>query len=278
MEKVGKAGKYENILIVSDLDDTFLSFERAVVERNLRAIEAFEKEGGRFTFSSGRNHQTILNAVPMAAQIANAPGGMVNGAYLYDFRKQESMLPVYMEKETALQVARFVHTWDPALGIRISTKDGIGVAVSNAYIQQEFVPDILGSSYYWLPPETWMGEEWYKIVVRGEPDLLDRLRVACEKEFGPCYEYVKSSGTYFEIQTKCCTKARVIACLREYYALRGSVPKIYACGDYENDLPMLMAADVAVCPSNAHEDVKKVADLCLCSCSDGVIADLIEKL
>ena len=41
---------------------------------------------------------------------------------------------------------------------------------------------------------------------------------------------------------------------------------------------MIKAADVGVCPSNALDEVKKVADLCLCSNEEGVIADLIEHI
>ena len=41
---------------------------------------------------------------------------------------------------------------------------------------------------------------------------------------------------------------------------------------------MLKAADVGVCPANALSVVKEVADLCLCSNEDGVIADLIEHI
>jgi hydroxymethylpyrimidine pyrophosphatase-like HAD family hydrolase len=49
-------------------------------------------------------------------------------------------------------------------------------------------------------------------------------------------------------------------------------------GDYENDLALLSAADVAVCPKGSHEAVRKICDMELCSNDDGVIADLIEKL
>ena len=52
--------------------------------------------------------------------------------------------------------------------------------------------------------------------------------------------------------------------------------KIYAVGDYENDIEMLKASDVSVCPANAMEYVKKSADMTLCDCNGGVIADLVE--
>ena len=51
-----------------------------------------------------------------------------------------------------------------------------------------------------------------------------------------------------------------------------------AVGDQENDLPMLMAADIAACPDNAAEAVKAVCGIHLCHHDEGCIADLIGRL
>ena len=51
-----------------------------------------------------------------------------------------------------------------------------------------------------------------------------------------------------------------------------------ACGDFENDIEMLAAADISVCPANACDKVKAIADYQLCSCGEGLIADIIEGL
>ena len=46
--------KFENYIIVSDIDGTFLGKEGRMVPRNLEAIEYFKSEGGIFTFITGR--------------------------------------------------------------------------------------------------------------------------------------------------------------------------------------------------------------------------------
>ena len=43
-------GKFDGILICTDLDGTLLKNDKSVSEENLRAIEYFKREGGRFTF------------------------------------------------------------------------------------------------------------------------------------------------------------------------------------------------------------------------------------
>jgi HAD superfamily hydrolase (TIGR01484 family) len=149
----------------------------------------------------------------------------------------------------------------------------------NKYIEKEISLAWYLNDPIFQDPKDWTGENWFKMVVRDDPDKLDLLRSKIESTFADGrLELCKSEADFFEIQPSGCNKGRGIKYLREAYTQNGMTPKIYACGDYENDLTMLAAADVAICPSNAHESVKKIADMCLCSCDDGVIADLIDKL
>jgi hydroxymethylpyrimidine pyrophosphatase-like HAD family hydrolase len=49
-------------------------------------------------------------------------------------------------------------------------------------------------------------------------------------------------------------------------------------GDYENDLALLGAADVAVCPGNAVDSVKAISKYMVCHCKDGALADMIDLI
>ena len=52
-----------------------------------------------------------------------------------------------------------------------------------------------------------------------------------------------------------------------------------AVGDYDNDIEMLDAADFAVCPQNACDNVKACADLVLSrTCEEGAMEELIADL
>lgn len=62
--------------------------------------------------------------------------------------------------------------------------------------------------------------------------------------------------------------------------LRRSEPNktVVAIGDYENDVGMLVSADVAFCPENAVENVKSVCRAVFRDSGDGFVADVIDYL
>ena len=272
-------GRFDNVFIVSDIDFTFLAKDRSIPKRNLEAIKYFKEEGGCFTFGTGRSHMTLKHSFPNAAELLNAPAIVSNGCYLYDYKTEQMIAPSFLPKELGLKVGRFVLSVLPDTGMRILNSETTLYCSVNKYIEREISEAWYQSIATYQDPKNWTGENWFKMVIRDDPDRLDFLRSKIEKEFTSGeLEIFKSEADFFEIQPKGCNKGRGIAFLRENYAKKGSNPKVYACGDYENDLAMLLAADVSVCPSNAHEKVKEICDMCLCSCDDGLIADIVEKI
>lgn len=272
-------GKFDNIFIVSDIDHTFLAEDRSVPQRNIDALNYFKSEGGQFTFATGRSHNSLLQAFPNARDLLNAPAILGNGSYLFDYSKNELLFPMCLEESLAVEIARYIYEIYPDTGLRILTPETVYYSLINEYINLEISQAWYKNISEFQAPEDWTGKNWCKMVVRDDPDRLDKLRNLLEKRFeGKSVEIFKSEADFLEIQSKGCNKGRGIKMIRQKCIERGENVKVYACGDYENDLAMLKEADVAVCPSNASEDVKKVSDLCLCSCNDGLIAELIYSL
>ena len=99
---------------------------------------------------------------------------------------------------------------------------------------------------------------------------------ALRLRFGERFSVTQSWATIIDVQLGGVNKG---ATLKKYITEKmGDGVTLYACGDYINDLEMLNVADVAVCPSNAHEVIKAASDLCLCSHNDGLIADLVASI
>ena len=80
-------GKFDGILICTDLDGTLINSKRQISQKNIEAIEYFKSEGGLFTFVTGRMPYTakdIYNTIN-----PNIPFGCINGGGIYDHRERK---------------------------------------------------------------------------------------------------------------------------------------------------------------------------------------------
>ena len=263
--------KFENIIIVSDMDGTFFGTGAGVVQRNIDAINYFKQNGGKFTFSTGRVHYNITHSGDGVAELCNCPAICANGSCIYDFETGNTLKETCMDTDAVVEVIRFVNSISPTTGARCSTPYGFITHALVGLIQKD-VAHFKGGRVALKPLDKWDGEKIYKLVFRDEAEPLLRLRQTVAEKFGELFTYASSSPRFFEINANGCSKADGIGFLRTLYP----EAKIYAVGDYENDIEMLKASDVSVCPANAMEYVKKSADMTLCDCNCGVIADLVE--
>lgn len=270
-------GLFERILIVSDLDFTFLGEKGSLVPRNLEALERFRALGGKFTIATGRRLYDAKRAIPQLEQIANAPAILANGTILYDIGDGVEIDSGVLDFERAYELVKFMRRRLPHIGIRVTTDTCVLTDCVTPMLQKDCPPD-QPWRYRVLPLGEWKEQTWYKVVCRATPEETEQFKALFLAHFGDEYNWCHSEKTIFELQKKGYHKGIHIEKLREYYRCRGVDVKIYVCGDYENDLEMLRAADVAVCPENAIDSVKEVCDLCLCDHKQGVIADLIEHI
>ena len=68
-------GKFDGILICTDLDGTLLRSDKTISRENLEAIEHFKSEGGYFTFITGRMPYFVGDMLEKARP--NAPFGCI---------------------------------------------------------------------------------------------------------------------------------------------------------------------------------------------------------
>ena len=98
-------GKFDGILLCSDLDDTLLTTDKHISDDNKRMIEYFKQEGGKFTFATGR--------IPHGAKLMlkyiepNAPMVCFNGAGIFDHRTDELLWRMALDDD-AVKVMEFV--------------------------------------------------------------------------------------------------------------------------------------------------------------------------
>jgi hydroxymethylpyrimidine pyrophosphatase-like HAD family hydrolase len=123
----------------------------------------------------------------------------------------------------------------------------------------------------------WRRDDWFKLVFVSDAERIRKVRHDFERVFGKRFGKASSSARALEVQLARSSKAVGLEKMRRLSPALAS-RTVIACGDYENDIPMLKAADIAVCPANAMDEVKEICDLVLCDCNEGLIADVIENI
>lgn len=266
---------FSRYMIVSDLDGTFLHKGRTV-PRNVAAIQQFTQNGGVFTIATGRLAETVLHAIPDPAALCNAPAVLCNGAYLYDYSRGEASLQDFIPAALAEEVLAFAAAHCPEVPYRVSTPKGLRAAAVEGFVANDvaaYDPDLVEVA----PTAQWPRNDWYKLVFRDLPEKLEEVRLLFEKHLaGRGLAAVKSGLHFLEILPECSNKANGIKKLLSV----GDYEKrtVIACGDFENDIEMLRAADVALCPANALPAVQAVCDRVLSSCEEGFMADVVALL
>lgn len=266
--------KFDKIIIVSDMDGTFLDDEAKTVQRNIAAIKYFISHGGMFTFATGRCYKEVNLAVPECNVICNAPSILANGSYLYNYQNHQKTAVKYLDSSIVDIVDRVLLDY-PQIAIRAAYGDTyITPAMSTQNVEElkKFVVDIEELDFHKIDPN-----KFYKCVFCGDPSVLKKIRMFLEKNYENMFSYCSSCDEFFEILPLGATKGDRLADIK--VAVNKPDAKLYAMGDFENDISMLKTADCAVVPANGLEILKRIPGcIQVCSNNDGAIADLIEIL
>lgn len=267
---------FSRYLIASDIDGTYLAPGSVLVQRNLDAIARFRAGGGLFTFSSGRIACTIHPNIPLIKETLNAPAVLSNGALVYDFNTGEIFDETLIEESDCREILAFFEKHCKDAILQLSAREGMFFNGTTENIERYVAPSAPGTIFF-CDVEKWPLSHVYKFVLRETPERLAVLRPLFYECFGDRFIVTTSGARMMEVQHKDCNKALGVAKLRRIVKDAGE-RIVIACGDFENDIEMLQAADISVCPANACDKVKAIADYQLCSCSEGLIADIIEKI
>lgn len=246
-------GKFDGILLCTDLDDTLLTSDKRVSEKNIEAIEYFKSEGGLFTFVTGR---VPLGALPVLEYIMpNAPAVCFNGGGIYDFENKKTLW-LHPLDEGAAEAAEYVDRAFPSAGIEVCTADAVYFPKATYLTERHKVMERFPENYDGIRE---IKEAWSKVIFMVEPEEMDALRETIEKSpYGGKYTFVRSSLRYFEMLPKGINKG---AGLKKLSQMLDIDPlRVIAMGDNENDLEMIHSAGVGIAVENAVAAVKNAAD------------------
>lgn len=251
------------------MDGTLLDSNGKVSEKNQEAVKYFMKQGGLFGIATGRSQ---LNSVLFLENInVNTPCILYNGGGIYDFDTKQFVALFELPKAKLTGLLQLclkefmdvvLQVYCPDMCYFVSQKERAGEEIVALHQPSVFcqLEDIID-------------KPWIKILLSGTSEELILLKDLM-KDFDLEEEvnWVFSSEIYLELLPFGVTKGSALSKVRDYM---GSDYKIYAVGDYNNDVEMLSAADVGIATQNAIPSLKEVADVITVSNDESAIADII---
>ncbi|MBE6700428.1 MAG: HAD family phosphatase [Ruminococcaceae bacterium] len=264
--------KFSGILICTDLDGTLYRRDKTISEENLEAIEYFKSRGGYFTFITGR--MPSLSKDVYTKINPNVPFGCINGSAIYDHRQEKYLMQIPLDSDVH-DLIEHVEKNIASVGIQVTTFNDIYICRDNPSMER--FRRTTGCPYEFRHYRD-IKEPLGKILFSEEND--DNIKLLSEllhsHPLSEKFDFTRSSRTLFEILPKDVHKGSGLIRLAEL--LKVDVNRTIAIGDYENDIPMLRTAKLAVAVSNACEAAKKEADIITVSNEEHAIKKIIDDI
>ena len=260
-------GKFDKILICTDLDGTLLKNDKTISEENLKAIEYFKREGGLFTFVTGRVPGIVTDIYNIVKP--NAPFGCINGGGIYDGGKKEYVWTMSADRGI-IDLVEEVYENVPEAGILVHTFEKTYFCKENELT--EWFMKITNATRYTAHYRE-IKEDIAKVVFcfNDEEECKKLKNILHNHPLAEKFDFVRSEKRLYEILPKGSGKGKSIEKLSEIYGIENTV----AIGDYNNDISMFEKAKIAVAVSNANKETLAAADIVTVSNEENAIAKVI---
>lgn len=265
-------GKFDGILFCTDLDGTLYRNDKTISSENRKAIEYFKREGGYFTFITGRLPYYSSDAY--SAIRPNAPYGCINGGGVYDGEKNEYIWALSLPDEWH-EIVSDVEERCTTVGIELCAFDKTyfakdssatiwhrgAVGLENATCDHRRFSDPIGKILFCTDIE----EE----ILNVEREL--RTHPMAER-----FDFIRSERVMFEVLPKGASKGLALSKLSEH--LKIDTKRTVAIGDYNNDVSMIAKAGVGIAVANASPAALASADYITVSNDEHAIAKVIHDI
>ena len=228
-------GKFDGILLSTDLDGTLLKNDKTVSVGNAQAIRYFQSEGGLFTVATGR-YPDFLNGYTDFFKV-NECVIALNGNMIYDLSASKTVFVSSMEQKQLKNILDYT---------MFSFKDKVMfIDINDEY-----------ETYHYSG--TVRRDTCKAVIVTNSPKDALEIKYDLRIKYGDLYRIVRSWDSGVEIFNVKSGKGECIQYIKRY--INPHIQKTVCVGDYENDVSMLKLADVGYAVKNAAEDARSAAD------------------
>ncbi|MCZ9309588.1 HAD family hydrolase [Corynebacterium uberis] len=271
------------LLIVSDIDGTFVTSAERVTARLREVVARVVDKQCAFALATGRPHRwlfPVLDQLPVAPVCATA-----NGAVLYDPQADEVLSAAELDPaimRTVVAQARAALGPHVPLGVAVERCGG-SVAGAGAADEDLFVvsPDYVhtwdAQGFQVRAEAELLASPAVKLLLRREDLSSAQMYAAVAPAIDPAQAHVTYSmpDGLLEVAAPGITKQRAVAQLAQRY----QVPRerVICFGDMPNDIEMLRWAGLGVAMGNASAEVKQAADIVTTSNDDDGVARVLER-
>ncbi|HRR95608.1 MAG TPA: HAD family hydrolase [Candidatus Ratteibacteria bacterium] len=270
-------------LIAVDLDGTLLTDNREIHKKNRYYLKKFSKKGGIVVLSSGRMSNSVS---PFSNKLGiDCPLIAYNGA-MARLKKSENRKIIF-HKPLPSKYSDYI----------------IDYCLKNKFLLNFYINDKLysqndpGLKKYALIYSTQTNSKYtfldnlaklkgksptkLILITDNKNKDIERTRDYQYKFFKRIFKdklkIVRTNPEYLEFMNKNVDKSVALKKIAQYYKVKKE--EIISFGDGENDIEMMSFCRFSVSPSNAKEDVKKIATISLkYSNNDGFIGELLKIL
>lgn len=267
-------------LVFSDLDDSFLTRDKRVTERNLAALDALAARGGAFVPCTGRTVGGVpepLRAHPSTRFLVGSNGAEVvdaaTGAAIH-----RSLMDVALVTRVYEAVADLDISFDCFVGTHVFCERRRYEAIGRFGLSEHNLRTVrsIRTPYDEEIPALIAGADGVGKVTLYWPDddvateLARRLATFSE------IDATSSAAHNFEIMAHGTSKGSALAWLAGHLG----VPRdeVVAFGDAGNDAEMLAAAGIGVAVANATDAAKAAADVICGDCDESGVGECLLAL
>lgn len=265
-------GKFDGILIATDLDGTLLRGDKSISRENLSAIEYFKENGGIFTIVTGRPLVIIGEVYDIVRP--NAPIGCFNGGGVYDMQKGEYVFSHPLERD-ALILIEYVENLMPDMSIQVcGFKNSYFCKMNDAMERHRITANFPDLRCHYKDVK----EDISKVLfAHSDEAQLFKLRdILKSHPLAEKFDFIRSDAEYFEILPKGMSKGENLSEIARVMGI--DVKKTIGVGDNDNDVSMIERAGVGIAVANASDSAKKAADIITVSNEENAIEKVIKDL
>ena len=252
------SGKLDIKLIALDLDDTLLDDKQSISDGNVIALREAANRGIYVVLCSGRAEDAIVPFVrrlDIAGTVAGRYIIAINGCSVYDMHKRQGIFSRLVPGDVLLRASELAESM--GLYAEVYTPDTIyyrketkwtKLDVDLCHLKGREVEDF----------DSFVQKGFPKMLIPGDPDLLQELQTVLKNEFGERAVIFTSKPFFLELLPPSCGKGEAITWLAEHLGL--DIKQTMGFGDSMNDESMIRLCGSGVAMCNGLEYIQNIAD------------------